>query len=39
LYQSGSSMDVLASLRSGATDEEIAAFFTDAIKLRKPYWN
>ena len=39
LYQNGSSADVLTALRSGASNEAIAAFFIDAMKERKPYWN
>ena len=39
LYQNGSSADVLTALRSGASNEAIAAFFVGAMKERKPYWN
>ena len=39
LYQNGSSADVLTALRSGASNEAIAAFFIGAMKQRKPYWN
>lgn len=39
LYENGSSADILTALRSGASDEAIAAFFISAMKQRKPYWN
>jgi cyclic pyranopterin phosphate synthase len=39
LYQNGESADLLSALRSGAGNEELATFFIDAMKHRKPYWN
>ncbi len=39
LYQDGSTADVLTALRSGASKEEIAAFFIGVMKERVPYWN
>jgi cyclic pyranopterin phosphate synthase len=32
-------IDLLASMRNGASDEEVAELFIKAVKRRQPYYN
>lgn len=38
LLDPSGSIDILGPMRRGASDEEVRALFTEAVRNRKPYW-